>query len=155
MKKLMIIAAAVFAAIASNAATVKWSSSGLIGLDGSKAGADYSILVTVVSDTTDTFKSGSEFGPVSYKSGMVATQTAGDTGSNLGTIVFSATAYGPAGATLDLGSVTQAIEDAGSTYTLKFVANNSKDDWAAAPEPTSGMLLLIGVAGLALRRRRA
>ena len=28
-------------------------------------------------------------------------------------------------------------------------------NWYAAPEPTSGLLLLIGVAGLALRRRRA
>ena len=28
-------------------------------------------------------------------------------------------------------------------------------EWAAIPEPTSGLLLLLGVAGLALRRRRA
>ena len=27
--------------------------------------------------------------------------------------------------------------------------------WAAAPEPTSGLLLLLGVAGLALKRKRA
>lgn len=32
-----------------------------------------------------------------------------------------------------------------------FTAN----DWQVVPEPTSGLLLLIGVAGLALRRRRA
>ena len=27
--------------------------------------------------------------------------------------------------------------------------------WSSVPEPTSGLLLLLGVAGLALRRRRA
>ena len=27
--------------------------------------------------------------------------------------------------------------------------------WAAAPEPTSGLLMLLGMAGLALRRKRA
>jgi len=31
----------------------------------------------------------------------------------------------------------------------------STSGWVAAPEPTSGLLLLIGMAGLALRRRRA
>ena len=28
-------------------------------------------------------------------------------------------------------------------------------NWAAVPEPTSGLLMLLGMAGLALRRRRA
>jgi hypothetical protein len=34
-------------------------------------------------------------------------------------------------------------------------ATKAVDSWTAmAPEPTSGLLLLIGCAGLALRRRR-
>ena len=35
------------------------------------------------------------------------------------------------------------------------ISTGDAGNWYAAPEPTSGLLLLIGVAGLALRRRRA
>ena len=39
----------------------------------------------------------------------------------------------------------------------KFVAsaNFSSATWQSVPEPTSGLLMLLGMAGLALRRRRA
>ena len=39
-------------------------------------------------------------------------------------------------------------------YTVTF-GSQSAATWQSIPEPTSGLLLLIGVAGLALRRRRA
>ena len=35
------------------------------------------------------------------------------------------------------------------------VSNGALGNWQAVPEPTSGLLMLVGLAGLALRRRRA
>ena len=54
----------------------------------------------------------------------------------------------------DIGDSIQKID--GSEFTAADTHGAfSASGWTAAPEPTSGLLLLIGVAGLALRRRRA
>ena len=56
---------------------------------------------------------------------------------------------------------SQAVVDpTGPTYGVDITMYNdiAKGDWqsaAAVPEPTSGLLLLLGVAGLALKRKRA
>ena len=49
-----------------------------------------------------------------------------------------------------LGSATKT---AFSDTTATFAANGA--GWYAVPEPTSGLLLLLGMAGLALKRKRA
>lgn len=49
-----------------------------------------------------------------------------------------------------LGSATK---NAFADSTATFAANGA--GWYAVPEPTSGLLMLLGMAGLALRRRRA
>ena len=59
------------------------------------------------------------------------------------------------------GSSTQGVVPGATvSYYAKFQQNDSPiaaSDWAtmSVPEPTSGLLLLLGMAGLALRRKRA
>lgn len=56
--------------------------------------------------------------------------------------------------------VTSAVEsggaDLGAEFAMSALPASGAEGWTqVAPEPTSGLLLLVGVAGLALRRRRA
>lgn len=41
------------------------------------------------------------------------------------------------------------------TYSLIATASATASNWQSAPEPTSGLLLLLGMAGLSLKRKRA
>lgn len=54
--------------------------------------------------------------------------------------------------------VYEIVGTTGSTFVQYFVEANkgsATGDWQSVPEPTSGLLLLLGVAGLALKRKRA
>ena len=55
----------------------------------------------------------------------------------------------------DVNPIDFAAETSLSRATLQAADGYSTAGWYAVPEPTSGLLLLLGMAGLALKRKRA
>ena len=182
MKKLMIAAAIVCAAAMSQAASIAWSSDyNYVTKDGTIQTADTADAGTFVlcylGDTKNgyswddaevvnegtvkyasmgsskTAKAGGTFAFTfddgDYKDGDVFGVMFQDASGNLSQLVTPgdsptaiAEAFTISGLTDDRYAGVMSF--AGSNYTV-----------ASVPEPTSGLLLLLGVAGMALRRRRA
>ena len=181
MKKLMLVFAAVAIATSMQAADVLWSSGVFTGPGGasSKTGSAYSdvysAVFSVYSDsaganlitsetTTDVTKKGLMKGSVdiskpnpgqtvTYYTQLVITDKA--TGKVLDSGMGSFTWSGDA---LSDPSVEFFGSGAGGFDTLPPNAGNTAaGSWGAAgaPEPTSGILMLVGLGALALRRRKA
>lgn len=185
MKKLMILAAAVVATVAANAAAITWGSGTVYLSDGTtKAGKDAvtAYLFLIDSSTYGTFAAnttgkamsdavyaayGSDLASASANKATtakgivnIADPTAyanGDTayaailyvnGDNYMGNVATYTLTSDLDATVGSLSVVLGGDIGGGSTTTAWST-------AAVPEPTSGLLMLLGMAGLALRRRRA
>ena len=154
MKKIIIMLAVVVAAVAANAASFKWS-----------AGNVYS------SNLTDKFSGTATL----YANGVEgALSTATVANGVIAATIFTSEAF-TAGQNydfyfvLDSGDATftsatkTVLAQADATANIAFGNMTSQTqnaaNWASVPsgdvpEPTSGLLLLLGVAGLALRRKQ-
>ena len=179
MKKLIIAAAIVCAAALSQAATASWNTGALQTVDADGkwtttalygSGAKITAMAYLYADQacTELLASGAggAIGPTSAVSGKFYSS-----GTTQATLSNSTTYYVKLVMSGDFGNgdtqeflVTDAfaytLPDKGngsvSFTTLGAIdTSSSKAQWSAVPEPTSGLLLLLGVAGLALRRRRA
>ena len=143
MKKIMIAVAIVFAAAVSQAAAVNWEGFDITGIDGELYTGSATLYCVEVDGLTSagSITDGELYGEVIdstlltpgevYSFYFTSTDAKGNT-------YVSETVMAKA---LGTGAGTATFEGGGT--------------WTAVPEPTSGLLLLVGVAGLALRRKRA
>ena len=181
MKKLMFMLAAVAMAACVQAASVSWSTVAMYTAEGAKIAdkatvyvylmdADtYSGLTDVWATYGDDVKAGGSGAAASKTSGKY-THKASNIYAPNGTAVANTTYYAAIIATYGTGddmkyyaekaSVTTG-EDGEAAFNVGVgkldtaVAAASNWQSAAVPEPTSGLLMLVGLAGLALRRKRA
>ena len=178
MKKIMIAVAVVMSAVMAQAAAVSWKSSKLYDNEGAQLkGKDavtayvYLMDAAAYSELTDVWGAYGE----DVLAGAANASSKGSTTAYTPTITIKAptdatanttyyaaviTTYGSgddmyyiaekvSGTTGDDGNASVSFASSIST------AEGSKGAWTAVPEPTSGLLMLVGLAGLALRRRRA
>ena len=177
MKKLLMAAAIVCAAVISQAATVNWSISGVKNSAGTAPTAGWAVMA---------FYTDVGAGSAAIESAIKA-GTAGSLAFESTTLI---TSFGSGKVNAHDANAT-GITDTSKNYDFYFVVFNNSDaakateyamvsdlnksysgmdakfkgagtfasttPWqtVAIPEPTSGLLILLGVAGLALRRRRA
>ena len=156
MKKLLILAAVMVAGVAANAASFKWSGANIYGPDGNKFTGTAELFCDALSSTVlstvnvnngaitaTTFDNATAVGDTSYDFYFKITTTYDSKEVTYTSAAKSVTALETGTATIGFGNQQSATTAAGAWAT------------AAVPEPTSGLLLLLGVAGLALKRKRA
>lgn len=167
MKKLIILAITIATASFVNAAAVAWSTTAVKGPDGKSVGGSslYTATVTfwadssgapgdavVTTGTTDDVAAMSKYanttgdsftGGKTYWAQLIL--KANDGSSEIASEIASFTLDSSAEYALNFSS--------GAGFTSATAKIDYAGGWTAAPEPTSGLLLLLGVAGLALKRK--
>jgi len=171
MKKMMLMMAAAVLAVAANAATVTWTSIGLMAPneDGTFSAAnlnggiaylfygaqDTAALVTAIEGETFT-GAGSLYTKASNSSGAITQAGIGNysnQGVTLYMVVFSGATIAGSDFYMISTDYTQTFATQNKTYSFSTANGRLPGEWTPVPEPTSFALVGLGVAALALRRR--
>ena len=174
MKKIMILVAAIASAIACNAASVAWGSGAVYKATDptTKIGknvTDYTVTVAFFTDSAGTTAATGLTGDLSVStSGNGSKFTGTVDGFDGATTYYTQIVITTAGyeakseivAFTTPGTGASALDYSDGTgfnggWTGFSTANAGAWQPAAVPEPTSGLLMLLGLAGLALKRKRA
>ena len=167
MKKLVVFAAVAVMAVVASATNVKWGIGGGGALTSFTAGTIY--LVSGSLPTTDWASQ------TSFSESMIAGDVLASAALSDGAYYSTGTTITPASSGLSAGNKTvyaiaissdgkdMAITSNTKTLNLQPSALSSTLAWGvsdftsytAVPEPTSALLLMLGVAGIALKRKRA
>lgn len=176
MKKLIMFAAVAALAFAGQAAScdwsltyagqgATWSGNGATVL--AFAGSDYADIVKLVTvDGSDTLQSdlaARSLGSSTFRNNRgsaFASGSVSDAPSSMFWMVFSEGSYdgGKAvtwTAATDISASMYTPPATGTAFTLNAASFTNSGTIASVPEPTSGLLMLVGLAGIALCRRRA
>lgn len=171
MKKILVFLALFTTTVACNAAAVIWNSGVVykasdISTTVGKGATDYLVTISIFSDasgktavsgltgdfSSNTAKIGSAYSgtvegltlATKYYIQMVITTEGYEAKSS----IVSFTTVGTGDTTLNFAKGT-GFDDTSYTFNT-----NKSGTWQAVPEPTSGLLMLLGAAGLALKRKR-
>ena len=178
MKKLSVAAFTVVLGIAANAATVAWGVTGITDSPDTAKAAGWAVYVMDAS-TFDAFSalSGSDVAAYAADNALFsgattaarggainATITDGNFAANATVnsymVIFNNAAAADATYYAYTAKGSTTISEGGANSSINFgtfdAATSTTGGWTqTVPEPTSGLLMLVGLGALALRRRRA